>query len=333
MNDNNLNPPNRPRITLMRECSWTDSDSSSPDSGDRADNVAHGMHPRPAPTIRDKRGPRFRVTTQELAYRRNEGEECVVGFLVYIRRFNTNFVQEQINDAWELTGRATVMGHSDIRPRNIRFIRIRILIDPMEPLAPGCTLERDDGTTQWVTYSYERVHKLCLNCGRIGHTHPNYTWEFHQIERAINIRMQDMSERLGVPIEVEPDQPMYTNRMRAFLNRASRRTTRIYYRPRQRQPEAYGGRVEGQAEATSSEQQQNYPSLDRERPPGVLRIQENNQLSPQDQNNTSLHSQLEQEVNIKEPRSHAKTMTTESWRHLRQMMTMTMSHSNRILIK
>ena len=47
-------------------------------------------------------------------------------------------------------------------PRNIRFMRIRVQIDPWMPLTASFMLQMDDGSRTWLQCRYERVHKLCV---------------------------------------------------------------------------------------------------------------------------------------------------------------------------
>lgn len=50
-------------------------------------------------------------------------------------------------------------------PTNIKFARARVWINPRLPLMSGCFLNRDDNATQWVSFRFERVFKICRNCG------------------------------------------------------------------------------------------------------------------------------------------------------------------------
>ncbi|OMP10800.1 Endonuclease/exonuclease/phosphatase [Corchorus olitorius] len=307
------------RIRLMRECSWTNSDSSLEESGDSAQNERINV-PIPAPQMRPRRSHVFSFSAEELEERINEGHECLVGFLLDARRFSTEFVLNYINREWELRGRATVLGRDDNRflihyereidrrvgvhanpwaidvaifvqqpwnpniplaqarlprisiwlqiwdlpyeyqqtlvarrmtlsagevlqidwenrrPRNIRFVRVRVSADLTVPLVPGCTLERDDGTSQW------------------------------EVKRRINRGLNRTSQRHGLPIVVETNTTHFSNQMRAFLTRASRRNTRIGYRqgpqpmatdpPQQRDQDNQQGRIENQVEREGGNQQQ-----------------------------------------------------------------------------
>ncbi|OMO74878.1 Endonuclease/exonuclease/phosphatase [Corchorus olitorius] len=113
------------------------------------------------------------------------------------------------------------------RPRNIRFMRVRVAINYNLPLAPGATLEMDNGATLWVEFRYEMVHKLCLSCGMIGHNHQFCQWGNADIERMVSQRMSEASDRYGYPIVQDPRNFLFSNRMRAFLNRAGRRHNRL----------------------------------------------------------------------------------------------------------
>ncbi|OMO61688.1 hypothetical protein COLO4_33370 [Corchorus olitorius] len=310
---NSMVPQRITRIRLMQECSWTNSDSSSEESGDSAQNERINV-PTTAPQMHPRRSHVFSFSTAELEERRSEGYECLVGFLLDARRFSIEFIQNYINREWELRGRAIVLGRDDNtfhihyerelnrivgvhanpwaidgaifvqqpwnpniplaqarlpkialwlqiwdlpfeylqpliarrmalsagevlqidwenrRPRNIRFMRVRISADLTVSLVSCCTLERDDGTSQWVRFRYERIQKICLNYGEIDHTHRNYMSTFEEVERRINRGLNRTSQRHGLPIVVETDTTHFSNQMRAYLTRASRRNTRIGYR-------------------------------------------------------------------------------------------------------
>ncbi|OMP12019.1 hypothetical protein COLO4_03520 [Corchorus olitorius] len=124
------------------------------------------------------------------------------------------------------------------RPRNIRFMRVRININHDE-------LDKDDGTSQWVQFSYERIEKIGLGCGLIGHTHPNYRMNGQEAQRRIRTRLERVNLRYGLPIHVDPAHHYFSNRMRAFLTRASRRNTRMVVRQGAGSSQRNGSSMEG----------------------------------------------------------------------------------------
>jgi len=49
------------------------------------------------------------------------------------------------------------------------FIRLRVQINLMDPLAPGFTHRRPPKEPTWIQYKYERLFDFCCTCGRLGH--------------------------------------------------------------------------------------------------------------------------------------------------------------------
>uniref|UniRef100_A0A7N2MRR8 Zinc knuckle CX2CX4HX4C domain-containing protein n=1 Tax=Quercus lobata TaxID=97700 RepID=A0A7N2MRR8_QUELO len=58
----------------------------------------------------------------------------------------------------------------DNMPRNIRFMRAGVHIDPWLLVVSGFILRMDGGSKIWIQCRYEQIHKLCAKCGLIGHT-------------------------------------------------------------------------------------------------------------------------------------------------------------------
>ncbi|OMO79621.1 hypothetical protein COLO4_24362 [Corchorus olitorius] len=227
---------NNQSITVLRECSWTDSDSPTEESEEEVGSDIQGIHPRPAPPFRPRLSHRIQIGTEDLMTAREEAERCIVGFLLDLRRFSTETIQKWVQQEWRPLGEVTVIGRDDNmyliyfsndidrevaleqtpwsyqgalfatrkwnpnvplkdivldrielwmqiwplpieyqnptvavklarlagqvvrvdwknrRPRNIRYLRVRIVVDPREPLAAGCTMERDNGTVQWIEF-------------------------------------------------------------------------------------------------------------------------------------------------------------------------------------
>ena len=68
-------------------------------------------------------------------------------------------------------------------PRNIRFMRVRVWINPNNPLLAGCMIKRDDGVLTWIKFRYKKVYKVCKRCGIIGHSTPHCPHSNPEIER------------------------------------------------------------------------------------------------------------------------------------------------------
>ncbi|XP_031090963.1 uncharacterized protein LOC115995955 [Ipomoea triloba] len=50
------------------------------------------------------------------------------------------------------------------------YYRIRVRINVLTPLKRRMKLNRRDGTSQWVTFKYERLSIFCFCCGLLGHS-------------------------------------------------------------------------------------------------------------------------------------------------------------------
>ncbi|OMO71298.1 hypothetical protein COLO4_28311 [Corchorus olitorius] len=281
-----MNRPGFPRIRILRECSWTDSDTSSQESGDSGNSNPLGLHPRPSPEIRNRRSHRIRIPTAERYITRAwelRGEAVVIGREDdrYLIHFNSAIdrtvgilgnpwcmdgailVVQQWNPNTTLPERMTetagqVLGidWANSWPTNVRFMRIRLRVDLNEPLTPGVTLDTDDGASRWIQFSYERINKLCMSCGMIGHTHPNCNLARTEVDRRINHRLITISQRYGYPIVVDDTQPFFSNEMRAFRNRARRRNTRLIYSQNQNRRRLQNGDENRDVRVEEMEQEQ-----------------------------------------------------------------------------
>ncbi|OMO85769.1 Zinc knuckle CX2CX4HX4C [Corchorus olitorius] len=255
---------NHLNIKFLRECSWTDNDSPTKESEEEVESNIQATHPRPTAPFRSRISHRVRISSKDVMVTREEANKCIVGFLLDMRRFSSETIQRWANQEWDPHGLPVEYQNNIVaeklartageiikidwvhrRPRNIRFLRVRIALDPRQPLASGCTLERDDGTVHWVDFSYEQINKLCLSCGMLGHTHPYCSNDAVEVDRMVRQRMRPITERYGHPIITDPQNNMFYNRIRAFLHRASRRTTRIAYgQPRNRQSQLPSTNIE-----------------------------------------------------------------------------------------
>ena len=49
------------------------------------------------------------------------------------------------------------------------YLRILVSLDVNKPLNPDFTLTREDGSSFWISFKYERLDIYCTDCGLIGH--------------------------------------------------------------------------------------------------------------------------------------------------------------------
>ena len=83
-------------------------------------------------------------------------------------------------------------------PRNIRFMRIRVRMNPWLPLVASFMLRLDDGNRVWIQCRYERIHKVCTKCGLLGHTRPQCTYLMTNIEQLLHSQRQRIQDEFHV---------------------------------------------------------------------------------------------------------------------------------------
>ena len=191
----------------------------------------------------------------DLIYICDEGPWAVEGALLILERWRSNLVIRglQLNyvSLWvQLHGLpleyqypdlAIQMGHMlgvyeridwDMHiPRNIRFMRIRVRMNPWLPLVAGFMLRLDDGQRVWIQCRYERIHKVCTKCGLLGHTRPQCTYLMVDIEELLHRQRQRIQEEFQVQYGFDPLEPHFVNEIRAFYNRPQRWSTQIRFGP------------------------------------------------------------------------------------------------------
>ena len=116
-------------------------------------------------------------------------------------------------------------------PRNIRFMCIRVRVDPWLPLLAGFMLRLDNGDTIWVQCRYERLHKLCTKCGLIGHIRAQCTYLMEDVEEILHRQRQRIQNQFHVQYGYDPMESHYINEIKAFYNIPQRRNTQVRFGP------------------------------------------------------------------------------------------------------
>ncbi|XVF53654.1 hypothetical protein PTKIN_Ptkin05aG0116100 [Pterospermum kingtungense] len=98
----------------------------------------------------------------------------------------------------QVIGNAIMMDWKNITPRNLRFMGVRVWVNPEFPLITGCMLRRDDGVMMWVRFRYERVGKMCKRCRVIGHTNPHRPFQTMRLREHLAIRWTMFDIVLGM---------------------------------------------------------------------------------------------------------------------------------------
>lgn len=104
-------------------------------------------------------------------------------------------------------------------PRNIRYMRIKVRLNPWMPVISGFMLRLDDGTRTWIQCRYERVHKLCTKCGLIGNARSQCNESMDEVERML-IRQRNRIQRLyHVSFAFDTLEPQFHNELREYFNK------------------------------------------------------------------------------------------------------------------
>lgn len=70
-------------------------------------------------------------------------------------------------------------------PRNIKFMRVHVCLDPWMLIIFGFMLRLDEGIRTRIQCRYERVHKLCTRCGLINHTRGQCNESMDEMETSL----------------------------------------------------------------------------------------------------------------------------------------------------
>ena len=104
-------------------------------------------------------------------------------------------------------------------PRNIRFMRIRVIMNPWLPLIAGFMLLLDNGNRVWIQCRYERIHKICTKCGMMGYTRTQCSYLMTDIEQLLHRQRQRIQDKFHVQYGFDPMEPHFVNELKAFYNR------------------------------------------------------------------------------------------------------------------
>ncbi|KAF7832321.1 Pyruvate carboxyltransferase [Senna tora] len=122
----------------------------------------------------------------------------------------------------QIAGDIMEVDWAPVTPRNIRFMRVRVMVPINKPLVMGLLLRLDNEIHVWIRFRYERIFKFCRSCGRIGHTYPRCDWLRDYASTVITEQMASIRDELGVEMGIQPSRIHFVNEARAFVNRDHR---------------------------------------------------------------------------------------------------------------
>ncbi|XP_074313509.1 uncharacterized protein LOC141648685 [Silene latifolia] len=107
------------------------------------------------------------------------------------------------------------------------FVRVKVWVDLSKPLIPGCYLEIDDRTHQWIGFSYEGVFRFCKTCGEVGHRVSFCPSGKIHGARRIRARMEELSASGLMVLHGPPGSRFYTPEIMGLPSRVKYLTSRI----------------------------------------------------------------------------------------------------------
>ncbi|KAK3039291.1 hypothetical protein RJ639_026675 [Escallonia herrerae] len=119
----------------------------------------------------------------------------LVSRFVKYRVFSWDFVQSIVDSYWHLHGAIGVLvvgmcfafHFEDVRDLECLLeagpcnIQVTVFID--DPLVAGAYLNTMENSCNWIWASYEKVFRVCYNCGVIGHVNIECPFSLHQAQQ------------------------------------------------------------------------------------------------------------------------------------------------------
>ena len=90
--------------------------------------------------------------------------------------------EEAGQDIGESIGKVLDVDCKAIAADQARFLRIQVELPLKKPIKKGAPILSLEGDKVWITFQYERLVGLCLNCGLIGHEARDYHHPISSIE-------------------------------------------------------------------------------------------------------------------------------------------------------
>lgn len=123
--------------------------------------------------------------------------------------------------------------------RNLNFLRVRVRIDPAQPLLMGVYILLDNHRTIWVQFRYERIFRICHKCGCLGHIVRDCRKNQGQVQAAIDEQKRNIRHHFNVQSFCDVGSVLFTPVAIAFHGRNHCRTTRVYFRRRNQDESNY----------------------------------------------------------------------------------------------
>ncbi|KAF7841825.1 reverse transcriptase [Senna tora] len=126
-----------------------------------------------------------------------------------------------------MVGTVLQVDFSDQGFRNHRYLRVKVEVDRSLPLLMGFYVLLDDDRTIWIQCRYERMFRICRQCGCIVHVAKDCKKTRRRAQAAIEAQKEALRQRFDTVSFMDLESPLFVNEAMAFRKFKGRRTTKI----------------------------------------------------------------------------------------------------------
>ncbi|KAF7841821.1 reverse transcriptase [Senna tora] len=126
-----------------------------------------------------------------------------------------------------MVGTVLQVDFSDQGFRNLRYLRVKVEVDRSLPLLMGFYVLLDDDRTIWIQCRYERMFRICRQCGCIVHVAKDCKKTRRRAQAAIEAQKEALRQRFDTVSFMDLESPLFVNEAMAFRKFKGRRTTKI----------------------------------------------------------------------------------------------------------
>ncbi|KAF7807377.1 Pyruvate carboxyltransferase [Senna tora] len=120
-----------------------------------------------------------------------------------------------------MVGTVLQVDFSDQGFRNLRYLRVKVEVDRSIPLLMGFYVLLDDDRTIWIQCRYERMFRICRQCGCIGHVAKDCKKTRRRAQAAVKAQKEALRQRFDTVSFMDLESPLFVNEAMAFRKRRS----------------------------------------------------------------------------------------------------------------
>ncbi|KAF7822169.1 hypothetical protein G2W53_027624 [Senna tora] len=127
-----------------------------------------------------------------------------------------------------MVGDVLQVDFSDQGIRNLRYLRVKVELDHSLPLLMGFYVHLDDTRSIWIQCRYERMFRICKQCGCLGHVAKDCKKSRRSVQASVAAQKEALRQRFDAVTFMDLDSPLFINEAIMFRKFKGRRTTKIW---------------------------------------------------------------------------------------------------------